>query len=41
MADHDDTHTHHQATYASFVKLAFISSAIVAVALGLMAAFLL
>jgi hypothetical protein len=39
MADHDDTH--HQATYASFVKLAFISSALVAVALGLMAAFLL
>lgn len=41
MADHDESHTQHRATYSSFVKLAFISSAIVAIALGLMAVFLL
>lgn len=41
MAGHDDTNAEHQATYSSFVKLAFISSATVAIALGLMAIFLL
>lgn len=41
MAGHDDISTQHQATYSSFVKLAFISSAAVAIALGLMAIFLL
>ena len=41
MAKHDGADTQHRATYSSFVKLAFISSAAVAIALGLMAAFLL
>lgn len=41
MASHDDAFTQQQATYNSFVKLAFISSVTIAIALGLMAAFLL
>lgn len=41
MAGHDDIYTQHQATYSGFVRLAFISSTIVAIALGLMAVFLL
>ena len=41
MAGHDDIVTQHQATYSGFVRLAFISSVTVAIALGLMAIFLL
>lgn len=41
MAEQDELLQDHRATYSSFVKLAFISSAAVAIALGLMAAFLL
>jgi len=39
MVNHDDTH--HRATYSGFIKLATISSIVVAIALGLMALFLL
>jgi hypothetical protein len=41
MADDNEMLRDHRATYASFVKLAVVSSAAVAVALGLMALFLL
>ncbi len=41
MADHDDSHKHHRTTYSGFVKLVFGSSAVVAIALALMALFLL
>ena len=34
MADHDESHTHHRATYSGFVKLVFISSAAVAIVLA-------
>ena len=41
MADNDQMLTDHRATYGSFVKLAAISSAVIALALILMALFLL
>ena len=41
MAGHDDIVTQHQATYSGFVRLAFISSVTIAIALCLMAIFLL
>ena len=41
MAEQDQLLQDHRATYSRFVRLAFISSAVVAIALGLMAVFLL
>jgi hypothetical protein len=41
MADHDNLLQSHRTTYRSFVKLAFGSTAAVAIALALMALFLL
>ncbi|MEX2201418.1 MAG: aa3-type cytochrome c oxidase subunit IV [Dongiaceae bacterium] len=41
MADNDQMLTDHRATYGSFVKLSAISSVVIALALILMALFLL
>jgi hypothetical protein len=41
MADHDQMLTDHRTTYSSFVKLSTVSSAVIALALILMALFLL
>ncbi len=41
MAEQDELLRDHRATYSGFVKLVFTSSALVAIALALMALFLL
>jgi hypothetical protein len=41
MAGHDDNDAQHRATYSGFVRLTLISSVTIAIALGLMAIFLL